>query len=267
MRLLLLALWPLSLAFAGFWLFRLWSTGLFRRYVWLSLYLSCMLIQGSVSMFLYYSGIRIGGRSAYTLWWPLSQPILWLLTFGVIFEIFDRFLDGFRGLQKLGRMVVYGSLGLVGGAVVVSLMVDAFTFADLNHWKTFWLKQELSISLVTAGSLFLLFLFQRVFHTVANPNVRLLFVVFGLYHAADTALLLLRTYIGPEFRGVRDVAATSVYAACLLLGWLKFSPAGEIVSLVESAVGDARNELAGHAGAAARRMKSFNDQLETILRA
>lgn len=266
MDLLLQATWPLSLAFAGLWALRLWRTTLYRRYLWLFLFLFIEAVQGAVSMFLYYSGVQIGGRSAYQIWWPLSQPIMWILVFGVIFEIFDRLLDGYRGLQKLGRMVVYGTLGLVGGFVILTLILDAFAVADLNLWKSFWLKQEQSVILFTAGSLFLLFLFQKFFHATANPNVRLLFLVFGLHYALEAILVVLRNYIGRDFRDVRDLIATSVYAACMAIGWLWFSPEAETEAASAGLGNRTRDELSGAAGAAARRMKSVNDQLETILR-
>ncbi len=266
MAVFLQAIWPLSVILAGLWALRLWRTGLFRRYRWLFTYLALVCGDGMIGLFFYYSHYKIGGRPAYSLWWPLLQPIHWLLTFGVVFEIFDRLLQGFRGLQKLGRMVVYGSLGLIGGIVVVSLAVNAFTVVDLDRWKVFWLKQEQSIALILAGSLFLLFLFQKVFPTVANPNVRLLFVVFGLTFAVQAILSVVRNYLGPEFRNARDVTEATAYAACLLLGWLRFSPQGEVSPAAASAQ-RTREELAGAAGAAARHMKNFNDHLETILRA
>jgi hypothetical protein len=265
MTLLLRAVWPLSVALAGLWALRLWRTGLHRRYRWLFAYLSVEFIFGSLGLFLYYSALQVGGRLAYGVWWPIVQPIQWLLSFGVVFEIFDRLLQGYRGLQRLGRLVVYGALGLIGGIVIVSLVFNAFTFADFDRWKIFWLKQDQSITLILAGSLFLLFVFQKAFPSVANPNVRLLFVVFGLSASVEAMLVVIRNYLGPEFRGVRDLLASGAYAACLLLGWLRFSTAGEI-SPLDAAPAERRGELAGAAGAAARQMKSFNDRLETILR-
>ncbi len=266
MDLLLQATWPLSLAFAGFWAFRLWRTGLFRRYPWLFTFLTVESTQGVVSMFLYYSGVKFGGRSAYQIWWPVTQPFLWILVFGVIFEIFDRLLDGYRGLQKLGRIVVYGTLGVVGGFVILTLILDAFAVADGNLWKGFWLRQEQSVILFTAGSLFLLFLFQKFFHATANHNIRLLFVIFGLHYALEAILVVLRNHIGREFRDVRDLVATSVYAACLAIGWLRFS-ADEEARAGSAGLGNrTRDELSGIARAAAKRMKSMNEQLENILR-
>jgi hypothetical protein len=266
MKLLMQAAWPLSIAFAVLWALRLWRTHLSTRYPWLFFYLLFVSSQGAIGIFLYYSGLSVGGRPAYSVFWPIVQPILWLCTFGVVFEIFGRLLEGYRGLQTLGRLVVYGTLGLVGLAVIVALMVDAFTIADLNRWKVFWLKQEQSMSLVIAGSLFLLFLFQKAFPSLASPNVRLLFVGFALYHAIDASLSVIRNYLGPGFRDFRDLAGTVCYAAFLALGWLRFSRAGESSPLSESVTGRRRDELTGAAGSAARHIGSFNDRLEVILR-
>jgi hypothetical protein len=93
------------------------------------------------------------------------------------------------------------------------------------------------------------------------------FILFGLYHAVESGLMVLRTYIGPGFRGVRDLTGICAFATCMLLGWLYFSPDGETRPSDARAAGGARDELAGAAGVAVRRMRSFNDQLETILRA
>lgn len=265
MELVVTILWPLSLALAGLWAVRIWMMGLVRAYPWLSSYLLLNALVGSCGVVFYFSPMRIGLYKAYDIWWVLAQPIFWVLTFGVVFEIYDHLLDDYRGLQRLGRLVMRGALGAVAAIVAGLAFTDVYRMTDLNRWKVFWLAQEQSIHLVLAGLLFSLFLFQKVFCHYVSPNLRLLFATFGLFLCGDAILSVLRSYLGVSFRPIRDVAGVTLYTACLAAGLARFSAAGERESSLVGLAALSRPALADMAHAASRQLKAFSDRLENIL--
>jgi hypothetical protein len=186
---------------------------------------------------------------------------LWL---GIVFEVYNRMIEHYAGVRKLGRIVLYAALGGMAGVVLVLLYVDPYSIPDLNRWKSLWLKEEQGVHLAMAALVFALLMFKRAFSLSVPKNVQLIFTTFGLYFAGFAALMVIRNFVGPEFRPIRDIAGMVLYGGCLAAGVLLFSRAGEGNEEVPSLNGQQRPEMAARA---AQQLQSFNERLVRVLNA
>jgi uncharacterized transporter YbjL len=173
-------------------------------------------------------------------------------------------IEHYAGVRKLGRIVLYGVLGGTIVAIVALFYLDPYRVPDLNRWKSLWLKQEQGVYLTMAALVFALVLFKRVFGLSVPRNVQLIFATFGLYFAGFAALMVIRTFVGPEFRPTRDLIGMMLYAGCLTAGAFLFSPAGEASTERPSVDAQARPEMAARA---AQQLQTFNDRLVRVLNA
>ncbi len=255
------ALWLGAQLLATIWAIRIWRLGLIRRYSILFTYLALVAPIQFVGYFLYSSSVSVGGQKAYNVFWVVFTPLHWVLWFGVTFEVYGHMLENYAGIRKLGRIVLYAALA--GAALVVAtlLYADPYRIPDLNRWKSFWLKQEQGVSLGIAGLVFVLLLFKRTFRLAVCRNVQLVFATFGLYFAGIAALLVVRTYVGPDFRHLRDIISLVLYASCLAVGGGLFSGTGE-AQKPPLDDGDPRPAMASRA---AEQLQSFNDRLVRVL--
>jgi hypothetical protein len=256
------ALWLGAQLLAAVWAFRIWRLKLVRRYPVLFTYLVVVAPIQFVGYCLYTSGAVVWNQKAYNVFWVVFTPCHWLLWFGVTFEVFGHMLEKYAGVRKLGRIVFYG--GLAGIALIVAILIysDPYKIPDLNRWKSLWLKQEQGVCLASAALVFILLIFKKVFHLTVPKNVQLVFATFGFYFAGIAALMVVRTYLGPAFRPVRDLMSMILYAACLGVGGILFSKAGEVV-----AAADQPQLSPAMAARAAEQLQSFNDRLVRVLNA
>lgn len=246
------------------WAVRIWRLRLIRRYSILFAYLVVSTAIGLSGQFLYGSSIRIWGHKAYNLQWVLTTPLFWLLSFGIVIEVYNHMIERYAGVRKLGRIVLYGVLGGTVVVVLALLYLDPYRIPDLNRWKSIWLKEEQGVSFAMAGLVVALLVFKRIFGLAVPKNVQLIFTTFGLYFAGTAALMVIRTFLGPDFRPIRDLMALTLYAGCLAAGALLFSPKGE-TSTIGSPPDDRMS--ADSAARAAQQLQSFNDRLVRVLNA
>lgn len=256
-------LWLGAQLLATIWAFRIWRLKLVRRYPVLFTYLALVAPTQFFGYLLYSSGGGGSQPKAYDLFWVISTPCDWVLWFGVTFEVYGHMLEKYAGVRKLGKIVLYGGLGSVALIVAVLIYSDPYKIPDLNRWKSLWLKQEQGVDLAIAALVFVLLLFKRTFKLTVPKNVQLVFATFGLYFAGMAALLVVRTYVGPGFRPVRDLMGMILYAACLAVGGVLFSRAGE-AEAASPVANDLRPVMAARA---AEQLQTFNDRLVRVLNA
>lgn len=250
---------------ALFWAVRIWRLRLVRRYPVLFAYLVVATAFDLLGQWLYGSSLRIWGQKAYNLYWVLTTPLFWLLGLGVVLEVYTHMIENYAGVRKLGRIVLYGFLGGTVVTILALFYVDPYRIPDLNRWKSLWLKQEQGVYLTMAALVFALLMFKRIFGLSVPKNVQLIFATFGLYFAGFAALMVIRTFVGPDFRPIRDLLSMMLYAGCLVGGVLLFSTAGEKTNVGESLAGGRPSpEMAARA---AQQLQSFNERLVRVLNA
>jgi hypothetical protein len=258
-------IWAAKWVLASIWAVRIWRLGLVRRYPVLFTYLVLFTVFDLLGSWLYASGVRVGGQKAYNIFWVLFMPLCWLAWLAIVLELYGHMVERYAGVRKLGRMVMYGSLAGLAVGVSVLLYLDPYRIPDINYWKSLWLKQEQGVSMGIAALVLVLLAFKRVFSLSTTRNVRLVLSTFGLYFAVSACLMVLRTYLGPQFRSVRDMTAMMLYVGCLAVGAYLFSRAGEAEAEPSLALDPAsRSEMAARA---AQQLQSFNDRLVRALNA
>ena len=240
------------------WAVRLWRLGLAAQYP----LLAAFLIGGAL---LHMSGVLLyhlaGAHSQLYVWfWPISQLISSTLSFLVLLQVFQRLVESYAGLRKLGQMVLYASLGVASAIVLGSLFLDPNT--DLQTLPGFWIVQERSVYFALTAVVLALLGFAVVFHLIPPRNVLILFAVFGIFFIGQASVWALRDFLGWNFRGSRVLISSALYFVCLLGGTVTFSRLGE--SEVHSA--QPGSASGGNEGKVARRLEEINQALLNVFR-
>jgi hypothetical protein len=253
--------WPLSLALAGIWAFRLLRLGLAKRYPALMTYLVVACAAGGAAYFIrQLVDARLLGHSIYFWYWAVMQPILWLLLFAVLYECFNRMAEGYDGLRRFGRTVVYGLAGGVVFAGALIWILDPYETPDLRFWNGVLLTQQQSVYFANAGSVLLLLAVRRFFQLPVPRNVAITLGAFGVYFVSVASMTAVRMYVGHSLgnlNGMMDAAGLVIYCLCLLFGAVAFSRHGEIVARDRRFDMPTRETLA----AASSRLQEVHDQL------
>lgn len=253
--------WPLSLALLGLWMFRLVRLRVASRYPALLGYLVTAFLTGVGGYVIHQMAeAKMMGRSFYFWFWAVSQPVLWMLTFGVLFECFSRMAEGYDGLRRMGRTVVYGFA--IGIAFVLALVwiLDPFEQPDKRFWNSVLLIQQQSVYLATAGTVMLLLALRRFFRLPVPRNVAVTMGAFGFYVISVAAMIAVRSYVGSgdwALDNAMDVAGLGIYCVCLLFGALSFSQQGETVAHDNRLDVSAQEALM----LASTRMRDVNEQI------
>ncbi len=253
--------WPLSLALAGIWAFQLLRLGLAKRYPALATYLLVAFATGGGAYFLRtLVDSRLLGRSIYFWYWAVMQPILWLLLFAVLYECFNRMAEGYDGLRRFGRTVVYGLAGGVVFVVGLIWILDPYDNPDPRFWTGVLLTQQQSVYFANAVSVLLLLAVRRFFQLPIPRNVAITLGAFGVYFVSVASMTAVRTYVGyskPQVDGMMDAAGLAIFCLCLLFGAVAFSRHGEIVARDRRFDMPTRETLAAASG----RLQEVHDQL------
>ncbi len=250
-----------TLVLQGVWAVRLRKLSLTRRYPVLFLYLWSSSLLGAIAYGLLASRLQIFGQPGYMVFWVGTRPFVWALLFLLIFEVYSFVLEDYRGLRRLGQLVLYGAV--TGVAVLIGLLayLDNFEGPALSRWHKFWLIVDRDVYLAIVAVVFLLMMFKKLFGLKTPKNVQLVFTSFGLYFAGVAVFTILRAYLGPSFTAASNVGSILLYALCLALGATMFSHLGE----AKPARKFSTSQYLATARGASRQLESLNQRLAEIL--
>ena len=257
--------WSAKWVLASIWAIRIWRLKLVGRYPVLFTYLVLFSLFDLLGSWLHGSHVLVWNVRAYDIFWVSFTPVCWALWIAIVFEVYGHMIERYAGVRKLGRLVLYGSLGSLGLLVGVLLYLNPDSILEIHQWKALWLRQEQGINIGIAALVFILLGFKRVFGLSIPRNVQLIFATFGTYFALAACLMVVRTYVGPEFRPIRDMASMLLYVACLAIGVLLFSRTGEAGAEVYRMAGSDADARPAMAARAARHLESFNQRLVKVL--
>ena len=243
------------------WAVRLWKLSLARRYPILFLYLWFSSLLGAIAYGLLVSRLEILGQSGYMMFWVGTRPLVWALLFLLVFEVYSFVLEDYRGLRRLGRLVLYGAVTGVAFLIGLLAYLDNFEGASLNRWHKFWLIVDRDIYLAIVAVVFLLMMFKKLFGLKIPKNVQLVFMSFGLYFAGVAVFAILRAYLGPSFNTASNVGSILLYALCLALGATMFSRMGE----AKPARKFSASQYLATARGASQQLESLNQRLVEVL--
>jgi hypothetical protein len=240
------------------WAVRLWRLGLATQYPLLAAFLIGQAVIHVSGVLLYHLA---GARSQLYIWfWPTSQVISSTLSFLVLLQVFQRLVESYEGLRKLGQIVLHASLGVASAIVLGSIFLDPNT--DLQTLPGFWIVEERSVYFALTAVTLALLGFAVGFHLIPSRNVIILFAVFGLIFIGQAFVWALRDFLGWDFRGARVLVTSALYFFCLLGGAVTFSHLGE--SEVHSA--HPGPPSGGNEGKVARRLEEINRTLLNVFR-
>ena len=97
----------------GILLWRLWSEKLAGVYLWLTLFLTAEMLQNAI-VFPFSRE-----SNAYVLLFEFSTPVIWLLAYLVVLELYRLTLESYPGISSVGRKAVSWSMGLALAVSVV----------------------------------------------------------------------------------------------------------------------------------------------------
>ncbi|HWR50224.1 MAG TPA: hypothetical protein VN428_03900 [Bryobacteraceae bacterium] len=220
-------LWCMTAAY-GVLAFRLWSTGLFRRYPFFFGFIAFRVARALVL-----SALPIYS-SQYGWVWFFTQPVLWLLYILVVFELFGLVLESYKGLATVGRWALMVGLGLAVAIAALSLGADLSSESEyplLRYWTV--IDRGVQSSLV----LFLLFitLFLAWYPIKLSRNVVVHSIVYAAYFVTGASGVLIRNFWGGSalIAEAVNLGLSSATLLCLIAWSFLLKPSGEHVTIAK----------------------------------
>ena len=206
---------------------KLFVTGLFRRYRFLSAYL--------VFYFLYTIGLLFIGdvRSpAYLKYWVINEPLLWLFYVLTILELYSLVFEKHQGLYTLGKWFLYSGF-------LVSILISGLTllphleFGEIQQSTIlsyfYPIERGLDFSLLVF-LLFILILLTR-YPVPLSRNVIVHSITYAAFFFSNALAMFARVIFGLALSHTVSTLALGVSTVCSLI-WLFFlTPAGEHAQL------------------------------------
>jgi hypothetical protein len=203
--------------------------------------------------------------------WVVSQPLMWTLSFCIIVEVYNRILEDFKGLQRLGYFAMYAALGGVGCIYLAMIFLDA----SAAWWRGFWIVQERAVYVGLTVLSLLLLSFAWFFNLRVPRNARVVFGAFGFVFAIQAGFVVLLLASGGKEALLNGMPATDALRDLEMLR-LAVMPIVAVVSMLagtvlfssgESEMALARPSLSRESEALmSEGLQGFNDVLLKVLR-
>jgi hypothetical protein len=199
----------------GFLLWRLWTQKLFGLYPYLAMFLGVETLQNIVLF-------PIRPRSTLYGWtYVLSNPILWILAYLVVLELYRLILEDYPGIASIGRKAVTWSMGLAIAVSIVYAIPDLRASTGPFPILRIYYIVERSTVLGLLLFLVLIQLFLVRYRLTLSPNRRIYATGYALYFGVSVAQDVIFTSLG--IRVVEAVGVWIVVANGLILlvgAWL-----------------------------------------------
>ena len=66
----------------------------------------------------------LDAMQVYRYFWLGARPIVWLCYFAIVLELYSKMVADYPGIERLGRIVAYWALGILGGLAVLLALLD-----------------------------------------------------------------------------------------------------------------------------------------------
>ena len=211
-----------SLLGSGLTAYKLYRSGLYRRYPIFFTYFVFRVLNGTWPFLL---DIK---SPAYLKVWMLTEPFLWTFYILVVFELYRLVLEKYKGLYTLGRWAMY-----VG--IVVSAAVSALTLVlkikpsapQRSNLLGYFLVTERGIDLSLAIFILLILFFLSRYPVALSRNVRLHATLYSVYFLSNTFGLLMRGLFGLHLADLVDLLLMGATTGCMIAWLFLLNPAGE----------------------------------------
>jgi hypothetical protein len=211
-----------SILCQGILLWRLWSEKLARLYLFLTLYLAGGMLQDIAFLPLRRNS------NAYARSFFLSTPVLWVLAYLVVLELYRLILEDYPGIASVGRKAVTYSMAL---AVIISaayaipdLLTPAVQYPLL---RLFYLVERSTVlGLLLFLTIIPLFLFR---YRLGLSRNRIIYAMgYALYFGVGVAQDIVITALGFRVGGVVSLWMVAAAGVVLLGGAALLNSEGEV---------------------------------------
>jgi hypothetical protein len=208
--------------------FKLWRTGLYRRYLALSGYL---LLNFLIYLFIlfWFTDLR---SAEYLRFYVYSQPLVWLFSILVVRELYTLVLEKFKGLATLGRWFQYAGLAislLVSGLSLLPRMRSGTLQKSTS--LTYFYPIERGVDCALLVFLLLLLLWLSRYPVPLSRNLLIHSLVYSTLFLSESVGLFARAFFGFELSRPVSTFLVAVLAGCLLTWLICLSERGEEVRL------------------------------------
>jgi hypothetical protein len=215
----------ISLVGAAVLTFRLFTTGLWRRY----------------PIFFWYFVFRIpntvwpvfidNSTSLYEDTWIITEPITWIFHVLIVVELCRLVLTHHRGIYSLLRWAMFGSVATAITISIISLLPKIKPQMTLDtRILGFWFATQRGIDFALAISLVLILFFLSRFPVRLSRNILVHATIYTLFFLGNALTMFLRVFAvsGPALQSVNTVIE-GLSAACIFAWVILLTPEGEQV--------------------------------------
>lgn len=186
----------------------------YRKFPLFSLYILSQLVRFAILFGAYQAGDRAFYRYAFIR----LELVDAVLSFAVIYELFDITFRSYEGIRELGWMLLrWASVVLVVLALVVAFSQTGA--GDADPFLSGLYALERGISVVRGGLLFLLLVLHAGLGLRWGRHAFGIALGFGLVTSIELALFTMRFHLGSEVNLVLSLINSAAYD-CALLVWL-----------------------------------------------
>ena len=212
--------WILGLWFAGVGLqaviggVMLWRK-VYRKFPIFMVFIVSQLVRFVILFSAYWAGNRILYRQEFLA----LELVDAVLSFAVIYELFDITFRAYEGMRQMGWLLLrWASVVLVGMAIVVALSQQG---ADKDPFLEGLFALEMGISVVRGGLLFLLFVLHTGLGLRWSRHGLGIGLGFGALTCVALAAFTLRHYYGPDANTFLSLTTSVAYDLAVMV-WLGF---------------------------------------------
>lgn len=210
-------------------LWRLWSQKLMGLYRFLVLFLSWETLQAIVSL-------PVNLRSTLYGWIFLtSTPVLWVLAYLVVLELYRLILEDYPGIASVGRKAVSWCLALAVVIAAIYAVPDLRTTAGPFPVLRIYVIFERSTVLAILLFLVLIQVFLLRYRLRLSPNRMVYATGYALYFAIVVAQDVIVTALGIQVVYSFNLWITAIGGFILLAGAALLSQKGEVKVALEAA--------------------------------
>jgi hypothetical protein len=202
-------------------LWRLWSEGLARQYSFLTLVIFAELAQMLILL-------PVRSHTLYTYLYYVSTPILWILYYAVVLELYRLILEDYPGISSAGRKAVTWAMGL-GILISAASAIPGFSHGtgQFPRLRIFF-AVERSVVLVLLLFLVLIQLFLFRYHLRLSRNRLIYSTGYALYFGVTVSSdIILTGLLGGQVYVPFSIAVGIAGALILLAGAVLLTREGE----------------------------------------
>jgi len=243
----------------------LWAARLVRLqlagvHLWLFGFVVFVAVRDAAGMIIYPLYVEGIHTILYPWYWLISRLLTSTLLLAVIIEMYVHLLDRYRGLQRLGELVLKGVLAGVALLIFALVVLDP---GAVSTWTRFWFSQERNVYVGLTFLLCALLLVPSFFHVALPRNTKVLGLSLTLIIGGEAvSWSLVHFFKGGVFW--QDLSVSVLYIASLWTGAALFSRAGEETDAAPQPVAVGANGAAERL--ALQGLKELNRALLKVLR-